>query len=69
MALRQNRFNVSTGIIEVNYPDDMTADDVKDFKDAMAITFRILERAAARGGGHAPQLVPDHNSASGFRVA
>jgi hypothetical protein len=42
--MRQNRFNISTGVIEVNYPDKMTADDVHDFKDQMAITFRILER-------------------------
>lgn len=42
--MRQNRFNISTGVIEVNYPMTMTADDVQDFKDQMAITFRILER-------------------------
>ena len=49
MAIRQNRFNVSTGVIEVNYPMTMTKDDVQDFRDAMAITFRILERIATNG--------------------
>jgi hypothetical protein len=47
--MRQNRFNISTGVIEVNYPMTMTRDDVQDFKDQMAITFRILERTATNG--------------------
>ena len=42
--MRQMRFNISTGVVEVNYPDTMTRDDVQDFKDQMAITFRILDR-------------------------
>jgi hypothetical protein len=46
--MRVNRWNVSTGIIEVSYPDIMTADDVQDFKDQMAVTFRMLDRAAAK---------------------
>lgn len=44
--MRVNRWNISTGVIEVSYPMTMTADDVQDFKDQMAITFRILERTA-----------------------
>lgn len=47
--MRQNRINISTGVIEVNYPNTMTLGDVWDFKDAMAITFRMLERIAMNG--------------------
>lgn len=76
--MRLNRWHVSTGIIEVSYPDSMTDVDVQDFKDAMAITFRILERIATNGQPAKPEttseaklsnLVPDRNSSSGFRVA
>lgn len=46
MPIRQNRINISTGVIEMSFPMPMTADDVRDFKDAMAVTFRVLERTA-----------------------
>jgi hypothetical protein len=47
--MRQNRFNISTGVIEVNFPTTLTPDDVQDFRDAMAITFRVMERIATNG--------------------
>lgn len=47
--MRQNRFNISTGVIEVNFPMSLTLEDVQDFKDAMAITFRVMERIATNG--------------------
>lgn len=47
--MRENRWNCSTGVIEVKYPMAMTAEDVQDFKDQMAITFRILDRIATNG--------------------
>ncbi len=50
--MRQIRFNISTGVVEVNYPNTMTADDLQDFRDAMAVTFRILERTATNEHRH-----------------
>lgn len=49
MPIRQNRINVSSGVIEMSFPMPMTVDDVQDFKDAMAVTFRVLERTATNG--------------------
>lgn len=60
MKMRQNRFNISTGVIEVNYPDKMTADDLQDFKDQMAITFRILERNIERLGADECDVTASH---------
>lgn len=49
MPIRHNLINVSTGVIEMAFPMPMTVDDVQDFKDAMAVTFRVLERTATNG--------------------
>lgn len=46
---RQNRFNLSTGVVELSFPMSMTPDDVQDFEDAMAILFRMLRRTATNG--------------------
>jgi hypothetical protein len=47
--IRQNRFNLSTGVVEMNFPMPMTPEDVQDFEDAMAILFRMLRRTATNG--------------------
>lgn len=76
--MRNIRFNISTGVVEFTFPMTLTMDDAQDIKDAMAITFRVMERIATNGQpaytGAAckvriPELVPDRNSSSGFRVA
>ena len=38
------RFNVSTGPVELHFPPEMTADDVQDFEDTIAILIRSLRR-------------------------
>ncbi len=62
-GMRQNRFNISTGVIEVNYPMTMTADDVQYFKDQMAITFWILERTATNGRRQEGETTSESNIA------
>jgi hypothetical protein len=59
-TMRQNRFNISTGVIEVNYPITMTAEDVQDFRDAMAITFRVMERIAMNGQPAKQEATGEH---------
>lgn len=46
MQLR-DQFNLTHGLVEIGYPARMTADDLKDFEDAVAIMVRIMRQRNA----------------------
>lgn len=47
MAQLVERFCLSEGMVELFYPSRMTADDLKDFEDTLAIVIRRLHRPLA----------------------
>lgn len=41
---RLDQFTLTHGLVELRYPSEMTADDVKDFEDTLAIILRGIRR-------------------------
>lgn len=70
MQLR-DQFNLTHGLVEIGYPAQMSADDIKDFEDALAIMIRIMRQRNAgvldtgQGAGGTVRL----NGAPGSRSA